>query len=40
MALGARTGQGHAGRTPEGRHIHHGAPSLLLELREEKGKAK
>ncbi len=39
MALGAGTGQGHAGCTPAGRQSRHVAPSLLLELREEEGKA-
>lgn len=40
MALGARTGWDRAGCTPEGRRTRHVAPSLLLELREEAGKAK
>lgn len=40
MALGARAGRCHVGRTPERRHTHREAPSLLLELRKKKGKFK
>lgn len=35
MALGAKTGRGCAGCTPEGRRSRHEAPSLLSELKEE-----
>lgn len=40
MALGARTGRGHAGCTPEGRHSRRVAQSLLSGLRGERGEQK
>lgn len=36
MALGAKTGQVHVVRTPEGRCSHHVALSLLLALQEKR----